>query len=380
MTSGGEGSGFVLGRVEIPLFTGQFTAVLTESVRPSSGIINVDMDFRSPTATCWHEPTAFSFTTSNALNQGRTGSYPSGPPAFTCQTWTEAVAYIGPFSSRAQAATWTYEVTVEPISTSICPYGTRTIAGQAPIQFLDNALLTAILAPFAALELVAFYVGFLGTQYLIEDLCSRPPPSVPIYTGADLIRSVQFLKQLLDAAAWPHFCECVPGTPTPQPPPLPVIVIPPDLATRPVPVCSEVDLCASIIRLLDQVGQLQTVVGQLWTLATISQRYGTPFASIRGRSIGGLTGSGTAAIDRLIALQAVVNTKPAGLQEFTGAPTYIADLGWISALTDDGMIDEIRLTRDVQVWASKLLPYATRVGWGLREGVTVTLTELLAEP
>jgi hypothetical protein len=274
-----------------------------------------------------------------------------------------------------------YHIRVEWGATGApCGAGTRMKVGQQSIQFINDALLQAIFAPFAALELLAFYVGFVGTQYVVERLCASLPPVVPIYTGADLLRSVTFLQQLLDAAAWPLFCECVPATPTPQPPAPPVITIPPDLATRPVNVCDPQNLCAAIIQLLDQVGRLQTVVGQLWALTNTTQRYGVPFASIPGPSNAGLTGSGAHAIARVVALHISVTARPVGLQEFTGAPLYISDLGWISAFTDDGMLDEIRLTRDEQVWASKLLPFATQVGWGLRQGVTVTIEQLLAEP
>jgi len=261
-----------------------------------------------------------------------------------------------------------------------CPYGTQLKAGEEPMRFIDDALLNAIFSPFAAAELVAFYIGFRGTQFVLSDLCSRLPPKPPIYTGGELLRSVTFMKQLLDAAAWPLFCECKPGTPTPKPPDRPVLVIPDDIPSRPIITCSETDLCQSIIALLDQVGQLQTVVGQLWALAYSSQRYGTPFASIPGRTHAGLTGSGTALIDRLVAVQCVVRSKPGGLQTFLGAPEYVTDLGWISAITGDGMLDEIRLTRDVQLWGSKLLPFATQIGWALRDGVTIDLVEQLAEP
>lgn len=261
-----------------------------------------------------------------------------------------------------------------------CQFGTRSKAGAAVQAFIDDSFLNVLLSPIGLTELSAAFAGFLGGVYLIEDLCSRLPP-VPPPVGLDIcLRSAQTLKQLLDAIAWPHFCECSPGTPAPIPPPTPVITVPPGLAVPPVPVCDPLDLCAAIIQLLEQQGRLAQTVSNLYQLVTAQQRYSLPFSYVRGRSFSNQTGSGSIQLDRCVGVQVVVDDRPPGLKEFIGAPPYVSDLGWVSVLTGDGMIDEIRLTRDVQSWFSKLMPTATQFGWALREGVTASFTELLAEP
>jgi hypothetical protein len=63
--------------------------------------------------------------------------------------------------------------------------------------------------------------------------------------------------------------------------------------------------------------------------------------------------------------------------ELPGVPPYQWSVGWVSMLTADGMIDEIRLTRQSQVWLSRLSPYASVVGYQLNPGFVATLTELL---
>lgn len=110
------------------------------------------------------------------------------------------------------------------------------------------------------------------------------------------------------------------------------------------------------------------------------QRYGLPFASVAGTQHTGLTGTGSAALTRSVGLHIEVTAMPVGLTQLTGQPPYIFDLGWISVLTPDGLLDEMRLTRTATSWMSKLIPSATVVGWGLREGVAVTITELRPEP
>lgn len=267
-----------------------------------------------------------------------------------------------------------------PLPTSFCQYGTRSKAGVGVQAFLSEPLVLAILSAVSASPLAPALVSFFGTVYLIEDLCSRLPPPVPVIDLSIWNKSAVTLKQLLDAAAWPYFCECIPGSPLPTGPPPPVIVIPPGLAVPTAPTCDPLDLCAAIVEILEREGRLEQTIGQLYKLVTTQQRYGLPFAYVRGRTLPRAAGVGSTSVQRIVGLDIEVKERPGGEQEFTGMPTYISDLGWISALTGDGMLDEIRLSRLNTVWFSKLLPTATQVGWGLRTGVAVDITELLAEP
>jgi hypothetical protein len=128
-----------------------------------------------------------------------------------------------------------------------------------------------------------------------------------------------------------------------------------------------------------QLAALQQALSTNLELTTLLQRYSLPFAYIRGASHS-IGAGGTFAISRLVGVQVVVTAHSGNENTFTGVPTYIADLGWLSILTADGLSDEIRLTREVQTWFPKLMPLATQLGLGLRAGVTVQVTELEAEP
>lgn len=261
-----------------------------------------------------------------------------------------------------------------------CSHGTQTKAGVPVQQYLDDTLLQIILTGVGAAELAPVLAGFVGGVILIEDLCSRLPPPPPVLGLDAWFNSAETLKQILDAAAWPHFCQCTPGSPVPTEPPLPVIVVPPGLAQPPTPICDPLDLCSALVTMLEKQGRLEQVVGQLYKLVTTQQRYSLPFSYIRGRTFPRVAGSGSIDINRVVGIETLLIERPGGEQEFTGAPPYISDLGWISVLTGDGMLDEMRLTRQATTWFSKLLPTATQVGWGLRDGVIVNITELLAEP
>jgi hypothetical protein len=132
---------------------------------------------------------------------------------------------------------------------------------------------------------------------------------------------------------------------------------------------------------------LQALLNQILELCqrtredvTLIQRYALPFAYVRGPSISGLTGTGSMALGRSVGLLIDVLGFPPANKQMLGEPPYIFDLGWVSALTPDGLVDEIRLTREHTTWLSKLIPSAELVGWGLRDGVQIRITELHAEP
>jgi hypothetical protein len=126
-------------------------------------------------------------------------------------------------------------------------------------------------------------------------------------------------------------------------------------------------------QLLEQMSALRGDVTQL-------QRFVLPFAYVPSSSFAVSTPSGSQTLGRSVGLKIDVTAFPSGNKQFLGEPPYIFDLGWISVLTPDGLVDEIRLTREHTTWLSKLIPSATSVGWGLRDGVSCTITELHAEP
>jgi len=76
-------------------------------------------------------------------------------------------------------------------------------------------------------------------------------------------------------------------------------------------------------------------------------------------------------------MQAVVTQGTPTNPLLPGNPPYQWDLGWMSVLTGDGMIEERRLTRATQLWFPTSMPLATTFGLFTNPGVVVNLTELL---
>jgi hypothetical protein len=90
----------------------------------------------------------------------------------------------------------------------------------------------------------------------------------------------------------------------------------------------------------------------------------------------GLTSSGTIGSAGLIGIEVDITAAPATKTQ-PGNPPYIWDMGWLSLLTGDGMIDEKRLTRTHQLWLPQLGGLATTWGYYFNPGVTATITELI---
>jgi hypothetical protein len=275
----------------------------------------------------------------------------------------------------------TYNIRVDWGTALDCQYGTRLKAGVAPAVAITADIIASFLDPVAG-EFLAPVLGLLIGQVLDQaELCSSLPPALPDITANTPQESMQTWLQILKALAWPVVCECVPGSPPPVAPPIPSVVQPSGWPVFPsLPPCSNADPCVQLQALTQAVARLQQGISQLYSFEQLVQRYVVPFSHIRGTRHSGLVNTGIAPIGRAVGLLVEVLEHPSGNKTFLGVPEYIFDLGWISVVDADGMIDEMRLTRQSTSWLSKLIPSAEQVGWGLRDGVRIDITELQAEP
>lgn len=91
----------------------------------------------------------------------------------------------------------------------------------------------------------------------------------------------------------------------------------------------------------------------------------------------GRTGSASLSVNGLRGVAVHVTTGTPTTPLLPGNPPYQWDLGWMSVLTGDGMIEEKRITRQDQVWLPVSMPLATTFGYFLNPGVVATFTELV---
>lgn len=97
---------------------------------------------------------------------------------------------------------------------------------------------------------------------------------------------------------------------------------------------------------------------------------------VLGPSHGPVSGSASLSIPGLRGMRVHINAGVPTVNQQPGNPPYEWDLGWMSVLTGDGMIEERRITRGDQVWLATSFPIATTFGYFLNPGVVATFTEL----
>jgi hypothetical protein len=144
--------------------------------------------------------------------------------------------------------------------------------------------------------------------------------------------------------------------------------------------CNNVDVCATLISMTQQLAAIQQALNGDLELTTLIQRYRVPFAYIRGAVHSGLMNSGSFAITRLVGVRTEITAAGPNHRQVMGTPPYVRDLGWISVSDGNGMLQEIRLTRDRQVWFPQSMELATLLGFSVASDVTMEITELEAEP
>jgi hypothetical protein len=268
-------------------------------------------------------------------------------------------------------------VTPPPV-TAPCQYGTRPIAGQALVQILTPELIQAVLAARGWGWMALLFVPLQFVSFAVDQLCASPPLLLdPIDTdmiGRDLGVTLNAFKSV----AWPYFCECVPGTPAPVPYPPPDPVQPPNWPTAPIFVCSDADICSTLEAIQRQVASLQQTVASQLALTTLIQRYDTPFAYQRGAVHVGLVGEGSFPIPRSVGAQIEV-TSGAPPLVLPGNPDYWWNIGWMSILGPDGLLEERRIARQSTTWMPAQMQQATSFAWSLRPGVVINMRELYAE-
>jgi hypothetical protein len=224
------------------------------------------------------------------------------------------------------------------------------------------------------------FFGFYGGTINVADLCAAPPPNPGPIDLSTLDASVLSLGELLKAIEWPNLCECIPGTPTPTPYPLPTQPEPPGWPTQNPISCSNTDICTTLVGMARQLNQLQAGLSSTLELVTLQQRYGLPFAYIRGATHANAVGPGGFAVSRLLGIDAVATFPADGHQVLEGNPPYVMSRSWMSLTNADGLLAEKRIVRRSTIWLPKEMAEATQFNYSLEPGVVVNFTELEAEP
>lgn len=261
-----------------------------------------------------------------------------------------------------------------------CVYGTRVKTGITRGVSITESFLTNLLTPYNALWLLPTLAITIGADLLVETLCSDIPPVMPAIDSKIQNASLATALQVVRILAWPNFCECVPGTPSPNPPPTIVIVEPPGIVVPPTFPCDPAALCDAIVRIQQMLFQLQSSMASELSLTTTLQRYELPFAFQAGVSHGPVTGQGSFNISRLVGLNVQVTASAPGHPDIPDVPPYLWDRGWISVSDGGALLQERRVNRASFQWLPIGMPLCTSVGYSLTVGTSMVVQELLPEP
>lgn len=321
----------------------------------------------------------------NALAEATWGSWQSGVTPGHRYTWSfkngngaAATIRIAWYNGVYSAASDPANPNVTPASP--CQYGTRKNSSAQANLYLTPALIDLILAAVAQPELAILFDALWFSTIDVEDLCGSLPPPFPVLS-LDLLKanSVE-LQNLFKAVAWPYFCECTPGTPTPVAPPRPTGTMPPGWPTYPAFPCSDGDPCGALVAMQRQLGAMQNMLLEIKGVTVATQRYGVPFGYEHGTAHKGLAGEGTFTVDRLVGLQIIISTIPAGTKILDSQPDYVWDAGWISVSSPDGMLQQRRVARQAMTWLPPAMQDASLVGYHVTPGFTFDVVELGPEP
>jgi hypothetical protein len=124
---------------------------------------------------------------------------------------------------------------------------------------------------------------------------------------------------------------------------------------------------------------VQGMLAQILGLVTLIQRQAVPFAYISSTAHGGLTGSGEFAVQGLIGARVDVDALGYGADSEAGDPEALFGVGWINWGNADGFKRMENISSSPMISLPRAAGQYTRIGYSLRPGAEVTITELVRE-
>jgi hypothetical protein len=265
-------------------------------------------------------------------------------------------------------------------SAGYCQYGTQPQPSAAVTEIVTPVLVDAILTAVALDELAPIFDVLWYSSLNVQEMCAAPAPPMPPLDLSLLTAAPSVIAQLFQALAWPYFCQCSPGTPTPIPFPPPSGTVPPGWPTQPTFPCADTDLCAAIVAMQKQLAALQNSMFTVQDLVQAVQRFRVPFSYVGGTQHTNLTGSGTFDVSRLVGFQVVLSHVPDNVVVISSSPDYVWNAGWMSVTDGGGMLQQRRIARQSMTWIPDQCQDATVFGYFLEQGFAANVVELLPEP
>lgn len=125
---------------------------------------------------------------------------------------------------------------------------------------------------------------------------------------------------------------------------------------------------------------VEGLLDQILQIVKLIQRQAVPFAYVSGAAHSGLTGSGHVDVQGLIGCLIELTTTPSNVGAETGDPDTLFDAGWINWGNADGSSEREFISASPQTSFPSAAGQYTRIGYSLKPGVELTITELVREP
>jgi len=357
---------------------------------------------------CWSDSVSFNAGTSD---QGR--AWTVGVPGFSwpCGNWDHI--YFGIDTAlgnppAGQVFTLTFTGSGILPSSGDCAYGTEKKEPLGSILELAPSTIPLLLPPLGGWAIPAIIVAGNVGAIALNTLCAGPPNAPQTIAESDwttfeppfhISTAVRKVSMNFRNELWQRFCQCKPagsGQPPPNQPAQVVWIKPTYYVTTINNTVSNTDI-ANTLNLLLQIQYGHTYISN--TNTVINEDNSTTINEINvtvndinatlaelhqcvcpdythGTVRTDLVGSGVNTAVELAGLEVEITNRPAGGLELEGQPPYLWNMGWLSIMNADGMLDEKRLTRETQVWLPPRMGLATHWTYTLRPGVVITATEL----
>lgn len=294
-----------------------------------------------------------------------------------------------------------------------CQYGTRRKDPSISVVQVDPGLISTILSivggNWARVGVILNAAGWLYT----EALCAQPPPDDVQLDPQDFIPSgipwldtpaIKKLRQKLNRSMWLQYCECVPATP-PNPPatsyPITIWNQPTWYVTQVNQNISNVDIASTLNLVLNNQATynisnsditnitsntydttnnnsvtINQIAGDTGTL--VQQSRCPPPAYEEGTVHEDLIGTGRFEVDQVVGFKIEAIERNISEPILAGQPMYLWNMGWISTLAGELLLEEKRVTREGYLWFPCSINYATEFTYTLRDFTKIRVTELVA--
>jgi hypothetical protein len=388
-TTAGQNGGVVL-TGGLPQFTGNWTAtVATQDGSANPGAtINFRIDFirSSDGFVCYSIGVSIVGAPSNSVGY----SVPNTGGTYSALDW-DTVRLRIESALGTPAKTWELTVTANFAPTVYCAYGTEANPSAQVYETLTDVTIDLVVGaalagtgdPVLIAAVETALAGIEGAIWFGVDCSTLPNPN---QESLDLTNIQNWAPDRLLAwfqtAAWHFFCQCK-AAPTGQRPPIrppaPPVVRPPVIAPQPPLVCDASDICTYLTALSGKLDSLTRQVSYLRSDVILIQRQKVPFAYVRGTLHSGLTGTGTLAVQGILALSVQVTTMPIAASQDVAAATDYYQLGKVSVGTVDGW-QRVRWITHNPMLIDQIDGDITLVGYWFPPGVVASIQELVREP